>query len=109
MNNKKEIEQELIILKEEIKNTKSIVIHYENEQKLFVTKNQLKDVLQAGRDKTRRIKFWVCGKTWTNDERNWSNGIAYIGDYTKNWINNGKNLQWDAFEPWDAAISLIKE
>lgn len=104
---KNAIEKELISLKEAMQNIQNNIAQQVDERQLFVTKDHLRQVLQAGREKTRQISFWVCDKSWTNPEGNWSNGIAYIGDNLNNWINGRKNLQWDAFEPWDAAIRTV--
>ena len=104
---KNEIEKELISLKEAMQNIQNNIAQQVDERQLFVTKDHLRQVLQAGPEKTRSIEFWVENKTWTDQERNWSNGIACIGDSLNNWINDRKNLRWNAFESWDAAIRTV--
>lgn len=104
---KNEIEKELISLKEAMQNIQNNIAQQVDERQLFVTKDHLRQVLQAGPEKTRVISFWVNDKTWTNPEGNWSNGIACIGDSLNNWINDRKNLRWNAFESWDAAIRTV--
>ena len=108
-NNKQSFEQELNKLKEKIQNTQNIVDQHENAQKLFVTKKQLRNVFQAGRKGTREIQLWVNERSWNNNTGTWSSGAAAMGDNINNWINDRRNLCWNAFEPWDAAIVAVPE
>lgn len=108
-NNKQSFEQELNKLKEKIQNTQNIVDQHENAQKLFVTKKQLRNAFQAGRKGTREIQLWVNERSWNNNTGTWSTGAAVMGDNINNWINDRRNLCWNAFEPWDAAIVAVPE
>lgn len=106
-NEKQTIERELNMLKEKIKNTENIVVQHKNEQKSFVTKDQLRKIFQAGREKMRNIGFWVNDRTY--NEEKWSNGPAFVGDDIGNWINDGRNLWWRPGDSWDAATNSIPQ
>lgn len=98
---KNAIDQEIIKLKADISKRENAI------NQSFVTKDQLRKVLQAGREKTRNISFWVECKSWTNPDDFWSNGPAFMGDNLVNWLDNRNHLNWEAFQPWDAAIASV--
>lgn len=104
---KNAIEQEISKMNNEIQNNKNFIEQQKNMQQYFITKDHLRRILQAGRDKTRNVTFWVEYKTWTNPDGFWSNGPVCMGDNLVNWGDGQKHLNWETFQPWDAAIASI--
>lgn len=100
----KQIDQLIKKLEADISHNKDVLLHHENMNKSFVTRNQLRQCLTVGIEKTRNIQFGASPVIWENDEKNYCVGTAHMGDYKKNWPADGGQLY---FRPNDALESML--